>query len=54
MFFIDFEPFLNVEGDIVVWSHPGSFNLHLVRSGRIQLAGAGVNLPQSGLGEGGG
>ena len=40
---------LNVEGDIVVWSPPGSLNLHLARSGHIQPAGAGVNLPQSGL-----
>ena len=47
--FEDVEQVLNVEGDILVWSPPDSFNLHLARSGHIQLAGAGVTLPQSGL-----
>ena len=30
VFFVDVELVLNVEGDIVVWSPPDSFNLHLV------------------------
>ena len=30
LFFVDVELVLNVEGDIVVWSPPDSFNLHLV------------------------
>ena len=46
-------PFVNVKQvlivDRLVWSPPGFFNLHLARSGHIQLAGAGVTLPQSGL-----
>ena len=47
--FIDVEQVLIVEGDRLVWSPPGYFNLHLVRSGQhIQLARAGVTLPKSG------
>ena len=47
--FVDVEQVLIVDGDRHFWSSPGSFNLHLARSGHIQLAGAGVTLPQSDL-----
>ena len=41
--FVDVKQVLIV--DRLVWSHPGSFNLHLARSGHKQLAGAEVILP---------
>ena len=44
MSFIDVEQVLIVEGDTLVWTTPGSFNLHLARSGHIQLARARVIL----------
>ena len=47
--FVDVEQVLIVEDDRHFWSSPCSFKLHLARSGYIQLAGAGVTLPQSGL-----